>query len=132
MKQITKFALPVLFAAFIMLCGMTTATRAQEDDNYPKPDFTEFEKWYEVVKFEYNIHYGKVYLTVKAKKESHMRPHKWDLEWLDADGVRIVKYNFVGLNMAEVGKPYRAYTLSPTEGEMDRLVKSVKLIRNKE
>ena len=127
-KQFSKFAFSIIFAALVMLCGAVTATQAQDNDSYPKPDFTEIEKWYEVVKFEYDILNTSVYMTVKPKKES--RPTHWQLDYRDADGVSLFKQGFFFKGDVKVGEPYRAQAFTMTETQMEK-VKSVTLTRVK-
>ena len=127
--QFNKFAFSIVFTALIMLCGLVTTTLAQDNDSYPKPDFKEIEKWYEVVKFEYDILKTKVYLTVKPKKEES-RPTHWRLDYRDADGVSIFKQGFYIKDDVKVGEPYRAEAFTLTETQMEK-VKSVTLVREK-
>lgn len=131
MKQFTKLALSVLLAAFIMLCGMTTVTSAQDNDKYPKPDFKEMEKWYEVVKFEYNIIDRELKFLVKPKTQS--RPGWWKIEWFDGDGVSVYDQELYFKEDAKVGETIgvASYFRTPTEGQMDKMLKSVTLTRIK-
>lgn len=128
MKQLHKLAFTLFFAALIGFCS-TAVVRAQDNESYPKPDFKEIEKWYEVVKFEYDILKTKVYLTVKPKRDES-RPTHWRLDYRDADGVSIFEQGFYIKDGVKAGEPYRADAFTLTETQMEK-VKSVTLTRVK-
>ena len=96
-------------------------------DEYPKPDFSGIEEWYEVVKYEYDFvdTIPKFYLIVKKKVEK--APLHFEIKWFDADGVVITKSVFPNLlnkSSIPVGEPIRLYAYAPWERQMPK-VKSV-------
>jgi len=96
-------------------------------DDYPKPDFSGIEEWYEVIKYEYDFveTIPKFYLIVKKKVEN--APLHFEAKWFDADGVVITKSVFPNLlttRSIPVGEPIRLYAYPPYERQMPR-VKSV-------
>ena len=96
-------------------------------DEYPKPDFSGIEEWYEVVKYEYDFVQTppKIYLVVK--KKVYKAPLNMEMAWFDADGVAINKTRFPNLlnkGSIPVGEPIRLYAYAPYERQMPK-VKSV-------
>ena len=96
-------------------------------DDYPKPDFSGIEEWYEVVKYEYDFvpTIPKFYLVVKKKVAK--APLHFEIKWFDEDGVVIDKSPFPDLLTKEwipVGEPMRLYAYCPWERLMPK-VKSV-------
>lgn len=96
-------------------------------DEYPKPDFSGIEEWYEVVKYEYDFvdTIPKFYLVVKKKVEK--APLHFEIKWFDADGVVITKSVFPNLlnkTSIPVGEPMRLYAYAPWERQMPK-VKSI-------
>ncbi|GEM_PF-2444525 len=96
-------------------------------DDYPKPDFSGIEEWYEVVKYEYDFVQTppKIYLVVK--KKVYKAPLNMEMTWFDEDGVVINKTRFPNLlqqEHTEVGEPIRLYGYAPYERLMPK-VKSV-------
>lgn len=101
----------------------------QEDSEYPKPDTTEMEKWYDVVKYEYDIIAGRLFFVVKPKKDS--RPSGWLINFYDADGVQVIGENLVvGTSIfTPVGQAEKAYAYTPSEKAM-KTVKKVVITRH--
>jgi hypothetical protein len=108
------------------LSGMTFE---QDEKDYPKPDTTEMEKWYEVVKYEYDTLAHKLYFVVKPKKAS--RPNEWLIHFYDVDGVEVIGENFVtGMSIfTEVGHTEKAVADTPSEKAMGTVVKKVVITR---
>lgn len=100
-------------------------------DNYPKPDFSVMEEWYEIVKYEYDFRGSNVeplFLVVVKKKVENAPPY-FKVGWFDADGIR------VGINATlipvqgtienlPVGEPFRLRAYAPHKKDMER-VKSI-------
>lgn len=92
-------------------------------DDYPKPDFSGIEEWYEVVKYEYDFveNPPKIYLVVK--KKVYKAPLNMEMTWFDADGVVINKTRFPNLlqqEHTEVGEAIRLYGYAPYERLMQK------------
>jgi hypothetical protein len=107
--------------------GFATNFNLLTADDYPKPDFSGIEEWYEVVKYEYDFveTLPKIYLVVK--KRVYKAPLNMEMTWFDADGVVINKTRFPNLlqqERTEVGEPIRLYGYAPYERLMPK-VKSV-------
>ena len=107
--------------------GFATNLNLLTADEYPKPDFSGIEEWYEVVKYEYDFvpTIPIFYLVVKKKVEK--APLHFEAKWFDADGVVITKSTFPNLLTKEsipVGEPMRLYAYPPWERQMPK-VKSV-------
>ena len=107
--------------------GFATNFNLLTADDYPKPDFSGIEEWYEVVKYEYN--FGKtlpeIYLWVK--KKVYKAPLNMEMTWFDEDGVVIDRTRFPNLlqqEHTEVGETIRLYGRAPYERLMPK-VKSV-------
>ncbi len=106
-----------------------TAPAKQSEPGFPKPDFTEIEKYFEVAKFAYDTPRSQVVMIVKPKTES--RPSTWEVTFRDADGVKVgPAFSFYFRDDTKVGEAYRASTFTPSESEMEK-VKTVELTRRK-
>jgi hypothetical protein len=102
--------------------------------NYPKPDFSEIEKWYEVVKYEYGDFEGgenTLYFWLKPKNDN--RPGFY-VYYYDKDDA-----NIEGPDAAlcwechpndPAGTVQKYHSIAPTETNMKR-VAAVKIIRQK-
>ena len=104
---------------------MPGAAEAKGDGEFPKPDTTEWEKYYDVVKYEYDIIAGKLNFVVKPKKAS--RPSLWMINFYDADGVRVIGENsLTGMSIfTEIGQPEKAFAYTPSEKTMATVKKVV-------
>ncbi len=94
----------------------------RNEDGFPKPDFSEMEKYFEIVKYEYNPVDGRVIFVVKAKKPTNI--FRWYLTAYDADGVKISETSFNGNVVSpEIGEPTRIYSFAPNERDIKRVAK---------
>lgn len=103
----------------------------QDDSNYPKPDFSAMEKWFEIGKYEYDFFteplLPRLYFIVKPKVENP--PGYFKMKFADADGVALMNYQVHGLRLPYiVGEPQRIYGMAPKEKDM-RKVKSIVVSR---
>ena len=106
----------------------TTGTKDEPDaaerneDGYPKPDFSEMEKYFEIVKYDYNPVDGRVTFVVKAKKQTNI--FRWYLTAYDADGVKVSELSFNGNVVSpEIGEPTRIYSFAPNEKDIKRVTR---------
>ncbi len=81
------------------------AAKADADENrdangFPKPDFSEMEKYYEIVKYEYDPIRKRLNFVAKMKKENNTAG--WIINFYDADGVKVGSEN----NVIPVGTDY--------------------------
>lgn len=94
----------------------------RDEDGFPKPDFSEMEKYVEIVKYEYSPVTGRVTMVVNAKKEINI--YRWYLMAYDADGVKISE---MGLNGGSIplplGEPTRIYSFAPNERDIRRVAR---------
>lgn len=97
-------------------------TAERDEDGFVKPDFSEMEKYFEIVKYEYNPVDGRVTFVVKAKKPTNI--FRWYLTAYDADGVKISDTSFNGNVVSpEIGEPTRIYSFAPNEKDIRRVAK---------
>jgi hypothetical protein len=103
--------------------NQTTEKQADTDENgLVKPDFFEMEKYFEIVKYDYNPVDGRVTFVVKAKKETNI--FKWYLIAYDADDVKVSETSFNGNVVTPViGEPTRIYSFAPNEKEMKQVTR---------
>lgn len=97
-------------------------TADRDEDGFVKPDFSEMEKYFEIVKYEYNPVDGRVTFVVKAKKQTNI--FRWYLTAYDGDGVKISDTSFNGNVVSpEIGEPTRIYSFAPNERDIKRVAK---------
>ena len=97
-------------------------TAERDEDGFVKPDFSEMEKYFEIVKYEYNPVDGRVTFVVKAKKQTNI--FRWNLTAYDADGVKVSETSFNGnVVTPEIGEPTRIYSFAPNEREINRVAR---------
>lgn len=71
----------------------TDANENKDENGFPKPDFSEMEKYYEIVKYEYDPIKKRLNFVAKPKKESCTAC--WVINFYDADGIKVTSENFV-------------------------------------
>lgn len=97
-------------------------TVERDENGFVKPDLSEMEQYFEVVKYEYNPLDGRVIFVVKAKKQTNI--FRWYLSAYDADGVKFSETSFNGnVVTPEIGEPTRIYSFAPNEKDIRRVVK---------
>ena len=105
-------------------------------NNLPKPDFSEMEKWYEIVKYEYgDLAANDTYLYYWVKLKTDTAPTSFYAEYYDKDGVastpKMAWCAIPGMSEgSRVGKLIKCHALTPYESEMEKVV-SVKILRDK-
>ncbi len=111
---------------------------ADADENgFPKPDFTELEKYYEIVRYEYKAQVGDNQLYIYLKQKTEQIPYSsWFVQFRDKDGLLISTGNpygngITGLNAAPVGELIKASVYTPTEKGMEKVV-GAKIVRVKQ
>ena len=120
------------FAAMILL-GAANSIAAQDKQEYPKPDFSAMEKWYEIVKYEYSDLSAERKLTVFCKPKVEARPFSFNVQFLDKDGtvVRETAFrDYLSLQNARVGETIKTDVYTPSELEMEKITR-VRVIRIK-
>jgi hypothetical protein len=89
---------------------------------YPKPDFTAMEEFFEIVKYTYDFQSSPyMFIVVKKKVEDAPMSLSWGIKWLDEDGVVIIDstiLDFANHSHYDVGEPIRVSARAPTERKM--------------
>jgi hypothetical protein len=94
----------------------------RDEGGFVKPDFSEMEKYFEIVKYEYNPLDGRVTFVVKAKKQTNI--FNWYLTAYDADGVKISELSLNGNVVSPtIGEPTRIYSFAPNERDIKRVAR---------
>jgi len=105
---------------------------AEKDENgFVKPDFSEMEKYFDIIRYEYNFSTRELTIVTKMKKANN--PNAWLVEFFDADGARL-KWGNTILHYTsgpdpQVGQVVKVYTGTPTEKQMRDEVKKIAITR---
>lgn len=110
--------------ATILMLGVSVSAQG---DKYPKPDFSAMEKYYEVIKHEYDFNANIPSFIVVAKRKEENVPKWWIVKWFDADGVVLSSGSLLfdpGFKAA-VDDPMRTSTYAPWKREMPKVKRIV-------
>ena len=135
MKRRTKsYWQTIVFAAIatLLIFGASASTSAQ--DEYPKPDFSAMEKWYEIVKYEYGDLSADRTLTVFCKPKVEARPYNFLVQYINKDGIVVRETafrNYISLSSGRVGETVKTDAYTPSETEMEKIT-IVRVFRKKE
>ncbi|HRH43559.1 MAG TPA: hypothetical protein PKY82_18160 [Pyrinomonadaceae bacterium] len=101
------------------------ANQADRDENgFPKPDFSEMEKYFEIVRTDYDFSLGRFNMLVKATKKTNV--FEWYMTFYDADGIKVMDRSFnASMGSPELGEPTKIYGYTPTEKEMKQVTRIV-------
>lgn len=111
-----------------------TAAATQDANGYPKPDFSEMDKWYEITKFEYGapVTAQEITFLFKPKVDHYSRAKaRFEARYYDKDGALVGSYQVWVEYPTEVGEVGKGSAGTPSEKEMERVV-SVKIVRLKD
>jgi hypothetical protein len=132
MNQRRQSLMLVALTIVIVLGALPTAF-AQKNLNakYPKPDFSALEEYFEVVSYEFDYTSSQsavpqMFVVAKKKQDKVLR--RWDVNWYDADGVKIIPTTplwFDTANNAKVGEPVRASAFAPFKDKMAKVKRIV-------
>ena len=75
-----------LIVAMAIAVVFTLAFKIDAQTTLPTPDFSEFEKKYEIVKWDYNGNSGKITMVIKAKT-APPHPREFRFKYFDEDGI---------------------------------------------
>jgi hypothetical protein len=129
-NQCRRSYLLATIAVFIVLSGFGSVF-AQKADNYPKPDFSEMEEYWEIVSYEYDFADRQFRVIAKAKQK--VVPIWWNVTWRDSKGITIEKFKIVfslaAVEGAKIGEPLRAQGYSPFKRQMAQ-VKTIDVKEN--
>lgn len=127
-KNCQSLMIAALFA--ILTISISQSVSAQEG---PKPDFSAMEKYYQVIRYEYDFTANIPQFHLVAKRKAEKVPKWWIVKWFDADGVVISTGSLLfdpGFN-ATIDDPIRSSTYAPWKREMPK-VKRVVVYENME
>jgi hypothetical protein len=135
MKRRTKLHLQTIaFAALAILLILGASAKTSAQDEYPKPDFSAMEKWYEIVKYEYSDLSADRTLTVFCKPKVEARPYSFTVQYINKDGVVVRESAFrdyISLSNSRVGETVKTDAYTPSETEMEKIT-IVRVFRKKE
>ena len=96
----------------------------RDENGFPKPDFSEMEKYFEIVRTDYDFTLGRFNFLVKATKKTNI--FEWFMTFYDADGIKVIDRSLNGsMGSPELGAPTKIYGYTPTEKEMKQVTKIV-------
>jgi hypothetical protein len=105
----------------------TAETKADaEEFSYPKPDFSEMQKYFEITKDNYDVTGGKLYFLAQMTKKNNAV--SWNIDFYDADGLKVIDTNGVTVasgDHSEVGDRAKYFFYLPAESTMKRVKKVV-------
>ncbi|HLM61297.1 MAG TPA: hypothetical protein VK308_10865 [Pyrinomonadaceae bacterium] len=105
-------------------------TAGKDENGLVKPDFSEMEKYFDDIKYEYDFNLRRVNIIGKMKKATN--PNTWLVEFYDADGAKLSSNNgtiLIGLD-SSVGQVVKVYTNNlPSEKQMREVVKKIVITR---
>lgn len=104
----------------------TVTSENKEENGFPKPDFSEMEKFYEIVKYEYSITDRTFYFVAKMTKE--VNPNDFEISFYDADGAKLLKGMVVWSNgdlNYQPGDVHKFWGNMPVESVLKRVTKVV-------
>ena len=114
-----------------------TDDNAKEEKDFPKPDFSAMEQWFDIVRYEYPAPPERdMTIFIKPKVDLDKRATVFKMEFRDKDGV-IVGVDpawlccSTQLGYTETGKVGKVTVPVPSEREMDKIV-SATIVRIKE
>ncbi len=103
----------------------TDANENKDENGFVKPDFSELEKYYEIIRYEYNVENRKLSIVAKMTKETN--PNEFLVGFYDADGANFETWRLlwkVG-NSRTPGEVHKFEADLPTEKEMKQVKKVV-------
>lgn len=109
----------------------TPNSDGKDDNGFVKPDFSEMEKYFDIVRYEYNFSTRELTIVTKMKKANN--PNAWLVEFFDADGARLKWGNTILHSSSspdpQVGQVVKVYTGTPSEKQMRDEVKKITITR---
>jgi hypothetical protein len=103
----------------------------KDENGFVKPDFSEIEKYFDIIRYEYDFRTRELNIVGKMKKANN--PNKWLVEFFDADGARLKWGNtilhYTSGSDPQVGQVVKIYTGTPSEKQMRDEVKKIVVTR---
>ncbi|MGI8467905.1 MAG: hypothetical protein ACR2N3_05580 [Pyrinomonadaceae bacterium] len=111
--------------------NQTAETKADANDDkdengFPKPDFSEMEKYFDISKSEYDPTDGKLYFIGKMTKKNNAVD--WVINFYDADGIKLIDTNGITVvngDYYQVGDTAKYYFYLPPQSLRKRISKVV-------
>ena len=94
----------------------------KDENGFPKPDFSEMEKYFDISKAEYDPTDGKLYFVGKMTKKNNAVD--WVINFYDADGIKLINTNGIDINNGdyhEVGDTAKYYFYLPPQSLRKRI-----------
>lgn len=103
---------------------------AEIEAKYAQPDFKEVTPYYTIVKWDYDVFEGMIYVTLKPKAAS--RPRSYYIQYLGADGVVLYSQHVsLSSSATAVGQAEKFYAvLQFRQKDMQGLVKSLRFAKD--
>ena len=105
-----------------------TAADGKDENGFPKPDFSEMEKWFEIVRYEYpEPPERNMTIFIKPKVDFKQRIMTFEMEFRDKDGIIVgtgASYICCSTQLGdtETGKTGKVTVKLPSEREMEKVV----------
>lgn len=102
------------------------ANDGKDENGFPKPDFSEMEKYFDISKVEYDMADRALYFIGKMTKKNNAV--NWKIDFYDADGIKVIDTNGITVksgDYSEVGDTAKYYFYLPYESMMKRVKKVV-------
>lgn len=135
-KYINRGHLQAVMLGLVVVLGVSVVASAQKSLNnkFPKPDFSEMEEHWEIVSYQFDYTYSgsspmTPQLLVVAKKKEEAVLYRWDVNYYDEDGVKVIPggplwFDVPGRN-AKLGEPVKSSALAPFMDKMKKVKKIV-------
>jgi len=94
----------------------------RDENGFPKPDFSEMEKAFEIRRMDYDFTLGRFNLLVKPTKNVNICD--WYITFYDADEIKVKESSFTSsLCSYQSGEAAKIYAYAPSEKEMKEVTK---------
>ncbi len=109
-----------------------TEAAGRDANGFPKPDLSALERWYEILRYEYEPIEGRLNIVLKPKVEN--RETEFLMEFKDKDDILVVSRDYThfvhmpGSMDAKVGDTVKVYVYTPRENILKQAV-SAKAVR---
>ena len=95
-----------------------------DENGFPKPDFSEMEKYFEIVRTDYDFSLGRFNMLIKMTKKTNVL--EWYMTFYDADGIKVMDRSFnANIGVPPLGEPTKIYGYTPSEKEMKQVTRIV-------
>ena len=98
----------------------------KDENGFPKPDFSEMEKYFDISKVEYDPTSGALYFIGKMTKKNNAVD--WVINFYDADGIKLIDTNGISIvngDHYEIGDTAKYYFYLPPQSLRKRISRVV-------